>query len=140
MTILLGKRLTDPAWCGCCGRNSSRVGVVETPDCFGDPMLWVCEACKPRAAFKVMDMNPLKLDKIESQAITKAAEAVASDILQVTLQKLWDCNVRDLSQLDEAAFNRVAASLLASPEISGVSAKLLVTFSNELRSLIAKEK
>ena len=87
-----------------------------------------------------MGMNIIKLDKIESEAISKAASQIASDILEVTLQKLWDLGVRDLSQMDQKLFTDAGKTLATSPEINGIAAKLLVLFSNEIRDVVAREK
>ena len=138
MPAILGLRTQTPQMCGCCGRASTSVGAVETPGM--SAVLWSCDACKVDSVLKVLGMNVMKLDKLESDAIGKAIKEVSADIVELVLTSMWEGGLTDLSKVDESSMLKIAGKVTASPTLHGIAAKMLVLYSNELRRVVALEK
>ncbi len=138
MTAILGLKTAEPVLCGCCGRYSTSVGAVEAPGM--SEVLWSCDACKVTSVLKVLGMNTMKLDKLESDTIGKVVKEVSADLVELVLTSMWETGSTDLTKVDEARMKVIAAKVTDSLMLHGIAAKMLVLYSNELRRVVAIDK
>ena len=89
---------------------------------------------------KVLEMNTLKLDALESGAIKVAMKAVAEHLTGAIFGLAFDHDFTDLKTMTPAQFKSVASLAADSKEMQGAAAMLLVAYSNELRRVVAADK
>lgn len=140
MSIAIGLKSSSLGVCGCCSRRSSGVGVIEHGG--SQDILFLCVACawNIKIGFRIIEMNTLKLDEVESRAIAAAADECIEDAARIVLRAFYDSGSHNLQDIDKEKFNYVIEELKNSKKFNGVLAKLLVIYSNEIRSLVADEK
>ena len=138
MTAIIGLRTDEAVICGCCGRAAGTIGAIEVPGF--RPVLWCCDACNIPDAFKVMSMNTMKLDAVETAAIRNVADEVIEPLTQVMMGHLWQQGVRDLAAVSPDQFAKLVETMKGSKDFAGILAFSLVTYSNEIRKLLVKEK
>lgn len=133
MTAIFGLRTELPCICGACGRASSNVGSIEAPGV--GTVLFVCDACKVTIGRKVLAMNTMKLDATESAAIKMAIGETAKHFVEAIFRVAFDNGFKSLDTLTPEQYTYLIG--LVKVEMNGPAAALFVTYSNEIRRLIA---
>ncbi len=135
--ILFGQRDETPGTCGLCSRAASPVGVLHPP---GQNVLWLCELCVPATGMKVAEMNPLKLNETETQAIAQAAQQTVSDVVDAVFQQLWAAGIRDLEALNGDNYPKILAEIANSPGYADAMRATLIAYSGNIRTAVANLK
>lgn len=138
MSDLLGLKTDAPVVCGVCLRRSGNIGAIEIPG--WGPVLWLCDGCKTTMGHKVLEMNTMRLDALESSAVKAAMKGAAEHVVGAVFGLAFEQGFTDLKTMAPEQFRSVARLAADSKELQGAVAMLLVSYSNEMRRLVAVEK
>jgi hypothetical protein len=132
MSIFLERRGNHEETCVVCGRRHSFGFTTDARK----PIAWVCDYDCLKAAKKVYNMPPKKLDIYEERAIERATREAIDPLFATLLDALFEGDVRDLNDLSEEKYTKIADAVAKSDKMREVMTGFLKGFGDSIREQI----